>query len=245
MPGWCLRRRLPAVAAVAVLCLAPVARAETRVLVTGEWPPYTGVKEPQGGSMTAVVRAAFAAEGDDVRVGFFGWYRVQYLQEENREYAASFPHYYSEERARRCNFSDAIGESPLGLAELRSRAVEWRKTGDLSRYRIGTVKSYVNTPAFDQLVSAGRIRTLEALSDQENLGNLLAGKVDAAVIDRNVYAYLLSNNPPLRETASRLQLDPRVLIVHKLYMCFPKTEKGRILRDRFNHGLRTLQAPTP
>ena len=245
MPGRCFFRQVRVLAALAVLGVAPCAQAALRVLVTGEWPPYTGVREPQGGSMTAVVRAAFAAAGDEVRVGFFGWYRVQYLPEENREYVASFPHYYSEERARRCNFSDAIGESPLGLAERRGHAVLWHEVGDLARYRIGTVKSYVNTPAFDQLVSAGKIRTLEALSDQENLGNLIAGKVDAAVVDRNVYAYLLSNNPALRAAAAQLQLDAQVLIVHKLYMCFPRTEAGRNLRDRFNRGLRTLQAPVP
>lgn len=228
-----------------LLWQCPPAFAETQVLVTGEWPPYTGIHEPQGGSITAVVRAAFAALGDDVRVGFFPWYRIQFLPEEDHGYAGSFPHYYSEERARRCYFSAPVGESPLGLAEQRAHPVQWRKVDDLAGYHIGIVRSYVNTPAFDRMVKQGRLKTVSATTDEENLDNLLAGKVDAAVIDRNVYAYLLSNRPDLRRNASRLQLNARVLIVHKLYMCFPKNEKGRALRDRFDRGLRTLQAPSP
>ena len=35
-----------------------VAQADTEVLISGEWPPYSGVAEPDGGSVTAVVRQA-------------------------------------------------------------------------------------------------------------------------------------------------------------------------------------------
>lgn len=46
---------------VGVFVMTPVCARE--VLITGEWPPYTGIREPQGGSITAVVRQALAAEG--------------------------------------------------------------------------------------------------------------------------------------------------------------------------------------
>lgn len=229
------------------LCLALLplsAAAGTRVLVTGEWPPYTGVQEPEGGSMTAIVRAAYAALGDEVRIGFFSWYRIRRLPQDNNGITGSFPHYNAEERATRCHFSNAIGSSPLGLAlPLRSH-LAWRRLEDLGRYRIGTVKSYSNTLEFDRLVAAGRLRTLSALSDADNLRNLLAGKVDAAVIDRNVFAYLLKQEP-FRDSAPLLRLDHRLLVVHNLYVCFPKNDRGRAERDRFNRGLETLRAPAP
>ncbi|HET8731576.1 MAG TPA: hypothetical protein VFM34_10775 [Moraxellaceae bacterium] len=39
---------------LASLMSMPVA-ADTQVMVTGEWPPSTGVDEPEGGTMTAIV----------------------------------------------------------------------------------------------------------------------------------------------------------------------------------------------
>ena len=222
-----------------------VAQADTEVLISGEWPPYSGVAEPDGGSVTAVVRQAMLASGQDVKIGFFAWNRLRPLMEINREYAGRFPDYYSSERARGCHYSDVVGESPLGLAELQNAPLSWATVEDLTRYRIGTVKTYVNAPVFDRLVKEGRIKTLTVATDEENLINLTMGKVDGIIIDRNVYAYLLSKSPQVKAVAGRLQLNSRTLVVHKLYICFSRNEKGRILRDNFNKGLKSLQAPGP
>lgn len=230
---------------VAGVLLATPAQARTDVLITGEWPPYTGVREPQGGSVTAVVRQALSVMGTDTRIGFFSWNRLRPLMEGNSDYSGRFPDYYSPERAKGCYYSDAIGESPLGLAELRARPVHWKKIQDLEGRRIGTVKTYVNSPEFDRLVKEKKIQTLEAMDDEGNIDNLIKGKVDAVVIDRNVYAYLLSKGGRFKSTGARLQLNPKVLIVHRLYVCFSRNEKGRALRDSFNNGLRSLQAPGP
>lgn len=213
-------------------------------MVTGEWPPYTGIAEVEGGTMTATVRAAYSAVGDDLRVGFFAWSRIRRLLMDNPEVTGSFPHYYSEERATRCHFSDPIGSSPLGLVSRLQGNLHWERLEDLHRYRIGTVKSYSHTLAFDRLVAAGRIRTVSSASDTDSLRNLLAGKVDAVIIDRNVFAYLIAR-PPLRDHAHQLRLDPRLLVVHQLYACFPRNSAGRAARDHFNEGLRTLLAPSP
>lgn len=237
---------MPGRYALLLLCLAAAAPAgaATRVMVTGEWPPYTGVAEVEGGTMTATVRAAYAAVGDELRVGFFAWARIRRLLMDNPDVTGSFPHYYSEERASRCHFSDPIGSSPLGLVSRLNGNLRWERLEDLDRYRIGTVKSYSHTLAFDRLVAEGRMRTVAAATDADNLRNLLAGKVDAVIIDRNVFAYLLMR-APLREQAAQMRLDPRMLVVHRLYACFPKSPAGRAARDRFNEGLRTLLAPLP
>ena len=244
MPGW-LSHFFHRAILVSCLLLPVSGFARTEVLITGEWPPYTGVREPQGGSVSAVVRQALAAEGMDVRIGFFGWNRVRPLMTTNKDYGGRFPDYYSPERAKGCHYSNVIGESPLGLAELRARPLHWSKVQDLVDYRVGTVKTYVNAPIFDRLVSEGKIRTVESADDEGNLWNLLNGKVDAVIIDRNVYAYLMSRSPRLKAEAYRMQLNQKVLIVHKLYVCFSRNEDGRRLRDSFNKGLMSLQAPGP
>lgn len=244
MPGRLARWGGGGLLLLALLQAVPV-QARTEVLITGEWPPYTGIREPNGGSISAVVRQALAAEGLDVKIGFFAWNRLRPLMDLNRDYGGRFPDYYSRERSAGCYYSDVIGESPLGLAELRATPVQWNDVRDLENFRIGTVKTYVNTPEFDRLVKSGKLSTLSAADDEENLDNLIAGKVDAAVIDRNVYAYLMTRSLRLKAAATRLQLNPKVMIVHKLYVCFSRNEKGRVLRDKFNKGLKSLQAPGP
>lgn len=234
-PGWLL---------LWLLALPLSAPAATQVLLTGEWPPYTGLNEPQGGSMAAIVRAVYAAQGDDVRLGFFGWFRVARLLDDNSGFTASFPHYYSAARAQRCLFSKPIGSSPLGIATRVGGNLQWQSVSDLQRYRVGMVKSYVSTAELDRLIAARKVRMTTALDDGENLRNLLAGKVDAVVIDRNVFAYLMRSDA-LRGAADQLRLDPRVLAVHNLYMCFPRTGRGKKARDRFDAGLARLQEPLP
>lgn len=230
---------------LALLLSVPLAAtAATQVLLTGEWPPYTGVREPEGGSMAAIVRAVYASQGDDVRLGYFSWFRIARLLDDNRGYTASFPHYYSAERSRRCHFSQSIGSSPLGLVSRLALIPQWKTVSDLQRYRIGVGKSYVNVPEFDQLVKRRQVQALSALDDADNLHNLLSGKVDAVLIDRNVFAYLM-NTEAFRGSAQQLRLDPRVLAMHNLYMCFPRHEKGRVARDRFNQGFAQLRIPTP
>lgn len=123
--------------------------------------------------------------------------------------------------------------------------MKWASIDDLARYRIGTVRTYVNAPEFDRLAKKGRIKTLTASTDEENLINLVMGKVDGIIIDRNVYVYLSNTNPRIKAATARLQLNSRTLVVHKLYVCFARNEKGRVLRDNFNKGLKSLQAPGP
>lgn len=232
-------------AALLCLSLQIPAWADTRILLTLEWPPYTGMKEPGGGTVTTLVNKVFKAMGDDTRVGYFSWHRVLQLPRTDRRFAASFPMYYSEERTERCYFSDPIGEGPVGLAEPITTPIHWQQVADLKAYRIGVVRGYVNSPEFDQRVSAGEIVTVAAENDAENLRNLLAGRVQAAVIDENTFHYMNAHTDSLIGMEHHIQLNPRLLTVNKVYMCFPKDVVGLTLRDRFNRTLRTLNLPLP
>lgn len=230
----------------ALLCLmATASLADTRILLTLDWPPYTGVNEPGGGSVTTLVNKAFKSVGDDTRIGYFTWRRVLQLPRTDRRFAATYPMYYSEERSQRCYFSEPIGESPVGLAEMRQAPISWKKVEDLKNYKVGVVKGYVNSLVFDRLMQNGTITALAAETDEQNLKNLLAGRVQAAVIDPNVLHYMTGHVAELRGMESQLQLNPRLLVVNPLFMCFPRDPEGLALRDRFNKGLAAAKAAQP
>ncbi len=86
-------------------------------------------------------------------------------------------------------FSDRIGRSALGLVERSSASVHWDEVTDLKKYFIGVVRGYVNTTSFDSMVEAGEIRVDESVSDLFNLRKVLAGRVDMAVADINLFNY--------------------------------------------------------
>lgn len=224
---------------------APPCGAETRILLTLEWPPYTSIGEPGGGSVTRLVNDVFHSMGDTTRVGYFSWHRVLKLLRSDRRFAASYPMYYAAEREKTCYFSDPIGEGPLGLAVPRAKPLPWLGPADLIGNTIGVVKGYVNSADFDQLVAGGMIHTLAAESDADNLSNLLQGRVQAAVVDVNVYHYLSQHNPALADMEKSIKLSEQLLETKKVYMCFPRDPAGLALRDSFNAHLRALHRPLP
>lgn len=228
----------------ATLCLGASAHADTRVLLTLDWPPYTSLSEPGGGDITLRVNQAFKAIGDTTRIGYFTWHRVLQLPRTDRRFAGTFPMYYSAEREERCYFSDPIGESPVGLAENKASPIHWQATEDLKNYRIGVVRGYVNTPDFDRLMAKGTIKAVPAETDKDNLKNLLSGKVQAAVIDPNVLHYMNTHEIDLKGMETTLQVNPHLLVVHALYFCFPRDPAGKALRNSFNKGLHSLPGNT-
>jgi polar amino acid transport system substrate-binding protein len=222
-----------------------MARAETRILITLEWPPYTGVHEPGGGTITTLVNKVFRSMGDSTRVGYFSWRRVLQLPRTDRRFAASFPMYYSAERAEHCYFSEPIGEGPVGLVQRKDRPIGWKVADDLVRYKIGIVRGYVNSPEFDALLAEGKINSVPSETDAENLRNLLAGRTQAAVVDENTFHYLNTHAAGLKGMEGVLEMNQRLLMINKVYMCFPKDAQGMALRDRFNKALKAIETPLP
>ena len=169
-PGWCGERGV--------------------VLTSLEWPPYCSASLPGGGITTRVVRAAFQEAGYRVEVRFLPWQRAVEQARENPGVAAVFPEYGSGRPDIDFLTSDVIGLSTLGLVEVVDRPVDWRTLDDLSRYRLGTVKGYLNTDAFDRMAVRGAFEIDSSVSDLLNLRKVMVGRVDLAVADVNVFRYL-------------------------------------------------------
>ena len=228
---------------VSLLLLAAPLRANdknTVVLLTLEWPPYTGIKLPANGTVTKRIKAAYRALGLDAKIGFFPWRRAIRLPYTDHRFTGFFPTYPSIERKQVCHFSEPVGISPVGLAERRKNALSWKRVEDLARYRIGVVTAYANEDTFDRLVKDGSIKTTGSETDADNLLQLINGRIDAAIIDTHVFEWLLANDPRLRPYRAKLGMNERLLVTWPLYVCFRKDAEGAALRDRFNAGLATL-----
>ncbi|MFG7351678.1 transporter substrate-binding domain-containing protein [Shewanella oncorhynchi] len=229
-----------------VYCLSfmglSVAKADTLMLTSLLWPPYSGEQLTEQGASIAVVRAALNVMGHQLDVDFYPWSRaVKLTTMPNSDYIGYFPEYYVE--TKKFIFSKPIGESPLGLVEKKSHPVSWNYIEDLNRYTLGVVKDYVNTQALDRMIVSGVQRTEAVTSDEHNVKKVAAGRIDAAVIDVNVLHYLLKQKP-LQPLATKLQINRQILANKQLYIAFRNTEEGRRWRDIVDQGLVQVDVET-
>ncbi|OZG70961.1 ABC transporter [Hahella sp. CCB-MM4] len=230
-------RHVKLLTALVFTCFSIFTQAETVKLTSLDWPPYTGKGLKDNGASVAVAKAAFEAVGHTLVVEFYPWKRAVNLAKDDPGYDGYFPEYYAEELKQDFILSAPMGSGPLGFAELKDKPVSWNSIDELVKFRIGVVSGYVNTASFDDMVAQGKIKASEASDDSKNLLKLAAGRVDMAVVDKNVLTYLLSSDPQLKPVASKIQFNSHLLEDKSLYICFKKGPKGEKLAKEFNEGL--------
>lgn len=217
--------------------------AEIIRLASLEWPPYTGEQLPDGGSTSAVLKAAFAAAGYQLEIDYLPWERTLALAgSADSGYAGYFPEYYSSEISEHFRYSVPIGSGPLGLAQRRVKPIPWQQLSDLQPYTIGVVQGYVNTEEFDANIAAGLQPAQPAGSDAQNLKKLAAGRIDAAVIDYNVMRYLLHHDLTLTPVRQLLEFNPRLLEDKLLFVCFRLGPDAERLATALAQGLEKIDA---
>lgn len=228
--------------ALAVLCGSVAAEEKLVRLTSLDWPPYAGEKLTAQGASAALVREAFKAMGYTLIVEFYPWSRAVKMAKDNAQYLGYFPEYYSTDTAKEFNFSEAMGSGPLGFAERNDARVAWKTLDDVVKYRIGVVQDYVNTEDFDQRVSKKQLQVDVTTSDAKNLQKLDGKRIDLAVVDRNVFNYLLATMPSLAPARTSLRFNDQLLEDKKLYVCFKKGPEGEKLTKLFNEGLKKINA---
>jgi len=230
-----MKRSLIGVLPLMLLLFAFSACAEPLRLSTLDWPPFVGQDLPDQGTTSARVRSICAVAGLDLAVSFLPWKRV--LMEARTGLAQGyFPEYRSADREKEFYFSKAVGCSVVGLVHRRDVTLDWTRLEDLASYRLGVVDGYVNTEEFDRLVGAGVLNPVKCNSDELALRMLEVGRLDAVVMDRAVFRYLSGKVKPSHKR-SHLIFATRILAVHSLHVCFPRTPTGKALVERFDRAI--------
>jgi len=205
-------------------------------LATLSWPPYTDEAMPNKGFISEIVSAAFAAAGYQVKIHFIPWKRGL-KDTKSGFYDALFPAYTSEDRRVTYAYSNQISAGELGLFAQKNRSIEYTKLTDLSPYKVGVVRGYVNTPEFD---AADFLEKREANSDEQNLRKLIKGRIDLAVADRLTAIHLMNTRFP--EGKSALQYLQPALEIKALYVVFSRSRSDvDNLTREFNGGLQMIR----
>lgn len=209
-------------------------------LATLEWPPYVSGSLPGQGAAVVVARAAFAAMGYELSIEVLPWSRAVNAGKSDDRFVGYFPEYDSAAFRSVCIASEPLGYGPLGLAQTKDRPIAWTNLNDLKRYRIGVVQDYVNVAELDASISSGTQKHDIAPDDSKNLLKLANDRVDAAVIDINVFNYLLRKDLALKPYTDKISMNSKMLEDKPLYICFRKGESGQHMAKLFNQGLKKI-----
>lgn len=205
-----------------------------------EWPPYVSASLPNGGFLVALSAAAVKDAGYEVAIDYFPWNRAVQMGSRGPEFAGYFPTYYTQERSHLCHFSTSFGTSKVSLAFRKSDPLSWNAIEDLGTKSIGVVAGYSNGEAFDAMVRDGRLKPELSQSDVSNLRKLIAGRVQAIVIDRLVLRYLLMTEPIPIKDREQIVLDDKPLAELKMHVCFQRTPSGRAFQEAYDAGLKKI-----
>ena len=103
----------------------------------------------------------------------------------------------------------------------------------------------MTTEELDARIASKALLSEEAPDDRSNILKLVAGRIDLAVVDRQVYMHLVQTDPQLARVAAQLQTNPKVRESKNLYVCFQRSARGAAAQRALNAGLRKLRIAAP
>ncbi|MBA4215848.1 MAG: transporter substrate-binding domain-containing protein [Roseateles sp.] len=179
-------------------------------LCVTEFPPYVSADLPDGGSLTAMARRAFAAAGLKVQVLRTPWVRAFALAKSGECLLLSL--WRNEERDALFSYSLPVARMQLGLF-VRADAKDAPLPADA---RIAFQRGSYLPPALTE----GRYRLNEIIDPRPGAEMLQIGRVDAVFSERASFEYQLAQRP---ELAAAVRWQAPALEIKTTHMAILKT----------------------
>jgi hypothetical protein len=152
------------------------------------------------------------------------------------EYDGSAALWRDQDREQFLLYSKAYLENRLVLVGRKGDDVSARSFADLKGKRVGLVDGYAYGEVVDSAAAPIFVRGSSA---QENLQALLAGKVDYALLDDLVVAYLFEQYPD--RAPVRLDVGKTPLVKRTLHFAVQKRiPDAQVVIDRFNDAIASM-----
>ncbi|MCG8636812.1 MAG: transporter substrate-binding domain-containing protein [Desulfobacterales bacterium] len=213
------------------------AEAKTITLATVEWEPYYGPSLENDGFTVDLSRAAFQKAGYSLKIEYMPWKRAIVLGEQGKKYQGVFGAYYNDERNKIFVFSDTFASSGVGLFSRKGENISYKTLKDLAPYKVGVIKGYANTEAFD---AADYIAKDETTDQVKNIKKLMNGRVDLIIGSPHVILYEVKSKLP--EYGGKIELLNPLLKTNTLHFMISRKVSGheKIIAD-FNRGLKMIK----
>ncbi len=151
------------------------------LLSAGSWPPFTGEHLKNFGTAAHVVSDAFMSQGVRVEYLFRPWKRA-FIEAETGVVDGSILWRYTEERARSFYFSDSVSTIKIVFFHLKKFTFDWKSLEDLKGKRIGLVRSFKYSDAFDAILKTGLLEIEYVATQEQNLKKIAGNRIDITPI---------------------------------------------------------------
>lgn len=217
-------------------------KSDKLVLAIGEWAPYTTENAEGYGICTEVVTEVLKTIDINFEYRFYPWERALKMVESGVDWA-SFPWYYTEDRADVYHYSDDIWKSSHMLfyhktsAKINNGNISYDKLEDLKLYKFGGVRGY-----FYEKIFSDEAYNYEMTGSLENVIQMLSNdRIDFFIEDEEVgwqaIKRILPDNVHEFDTLKKpVKEEKMYLLVSKKY-----PDSTEILK-RFNDALWTIKA---
>lgn len=210
-------------------------------LAVGEWSPYMGETLPHYGCDAWVITAAFAEEGIRVEYTFMPWSRsLKRAAEGGWEGTAEWAD-TPEHRKEFYLSADYLSEQEWTFFSRADEHFQWNSMDDLMGMTVGVTSGYVYSDLFAEAENNGTVQFESASSDLANFQKLLAGRIDAFPMERNVGKAMLRENFTEEERA-RVEVQAAALEAFRPYLLLSKAILGNEDRmARFDRSFARLK----
>lgn len=222
-------------------CFPAFSCAEPVRLASLDWPPYTGATLQGQGETTVLLKQVFTSMGLEVHTEFLPWSRaIRASEKPNALYAGYFPEYHTSNPD--FILSDSLGISELGFVEATAKPLGQLSFAMLPTLQLGVVQDYVNLQGVDSMMSTKQLQPQLAISDRQNVLKVALGRLDLAVIDRRVLAYLLQNDPEVKRLAAgKVQFNDSLIELKTLHLALRREQAHQQLIEKFNQQLQKVK----
>ena len=221
---------------VGALCAATLmVRAEPLIALDNANPPFMYLENGETKGLYAeLLRAAFQRAGVTVEIHGMPWKRALRMGENGRAGIGGI--YQTAPRLEIFDYSQPIFEEKLIVYARTGSSLRFTRVEDLYGMRVGVIRGWSYTEAFDTAVKAGHIEVSESSSDEANFRMLTSGRLDAVIAIELAGQRILKR---LQLTKVRA-LEP-ALSINPTYLVFAKKAQQRPLLQRFDQSLAQMR----
>nr|WP_298166022.1 transporter substrate-binding domain-containing protein [uncultured Pseudomonas sp.] len=212
------------------LVTAPVL-ADPVVAIDNANPPFMYQEAGQAkGLYPMLLRAVFQRAGISVEVRAMPWKRALRMGENGRVGIGGI--YKTAERLEVFDYSQPLFEEKLLIYVRKGAAIKFEQIGDLYDKRVGVIRGWSYTAAFDEALKSGRILASQSSSDEANFRMLASGRLDAVIAIELAGQRLIQQLQLNNVQALELPLS-----INPTYLVFGKKAQQQALLQRFDQSL--------
>lgn len=213
-------------------------------MVTVEFPPfaYTDLGGQPMGASTQIAMEAASRMGYQSVIDTLPSKRAQQMTVEGA-YSALFPVTKSKARAEYCRFSEPVSYFADVFFKRQSDSISWERLDDLGDYIVGVTDGYNYAPVFMDAIRDDRLKfdfVVSGSPELQHLKKLVKGRIDLAICERSVCAYLLRKHGPAFDS---LDFIPKPIgPPRSFHVCFSrKWPDAETLVGRFDQAMSKMR----